>query len=355
MKKFLPAILFLLVPAACENPLDYTPADTSSKLIVNALLEVGAETHAVYLGISEPDCLDTIKNGTVACYVNGVKVADAVHADAREWPKPHYAYLGSGSAYDSYMDPFIFEADFREGDEVRIEATANNGAYKASATVIVPSRPVMGKVTMEEKVRHIEGDYEYKVSVLSVPIEDVSPEPDYYSIALRFNYTIDGYDEGLYVTTEKDWYYLDMDTSEDIILSEDNVVSSRLEGDLFDIGSPNVFGAFLDGQFNGGAAVLHPSVYSDYLWIRSLEMESIADYIHVSRSMTVMLCHIPERQYYYYKALNGFLGSGSDLALEDISIPDNVDGGIGFVGIAYPVFQEIELQPYSYFTYIYEY
>ena len=39
-------------------------------------------------------------------------------------------------------------------------------------------------------------------------------------------------------------------------------------------------------------------------------------------------------------------GGSSDLVLEDVAIPSNVEGGIGFVGVSNSVSQEFKLQPY---------
>jgi hypothetical protein len=43
---------------------------------------------------------------------------------------------------------------------------------------------------------------------------------------------------------------------------------------------------------------------------------------------------LPQRYFYYLKALNMLQDGSDDLALEDVQIADNVEGGIGFVGVS---------------------
>ena len=65
-----------------------------------------------------------------------------------------------------------------------------------------------------------------------------------------------------------------------------------------------------------------------------LQPEVREDLVEGQSDGSIAVSNISMQHYYYLKALNHIASGSDDLALEDISIPDNVNGGIGFVGVS---------------------
>ena len=65
--------------------------------------------------------------------------------------------------------------------------------------------------------------------------------------------------------------------------------------------------------------------------------------IEVEGRFCVEISLLSEQYYYYLKSLNSLFGDSAIFALEDITLPDNIDGGIGFVGMTNPERRILEL------------
>ena len=61
-----------------------------------------------------------------------------------------------------------------------------------------------------------------------------------------------------------------------------------------------------------------------------------ADSVKVAVTAIVKVYSLSKPYFYCFKALNSLRSGDTDLALEDVQIPDNIEGGIGFIGIANP-------------------
>ena len=325
-KKFL--ILFLLAATACVTEMEYKPISSGNQIIMNSLMSVGDEQHVVFLALSTPGSVEKITGGAgVECYINGDLVVTATEYNVNLWP---------GTL--NCMRAFAFEAEFKAGDEVEIVAEA--GGHKISSTVVVPSQAVLGKVD----TLTVNDDDESYLS-FSVNMSDKGPNEDYYEINIKHKAEIELYKEGVLIGTQNYLDYCWIDCSDDIILSEGNIASDDFT-ETFTWGSQNYYGAFADRQFNGKDVVLKPKVNkTDFEIVINYSINGEkADSIYIKPSAIVTVSHIQGRHYYYLKALNEIMsGSFADLSLEQISIPDNVKGGIGFVGIGNPASVEIKL------------
>lgn len=322
MDKKLLIPLLLAVSAACTSELEYIPLNVQPQIVMNSLMTVGEEEHSVYLSLSRLDRVEGIQgDAQVQCFVDG-----SLAATAREVPT------------DQYQRLFVFKADLHEGDSVRLVATA--GEYSASAGVVVPSAPVLEAV---DTLPGIDGSLDFRIAM-----KDNGQGTDYYSIGIFTNIRIEFYNEGVLVATDFYRHRCSLDTSGDLILSEDNIASSNL-GDLdLDFGTPNFYGAFLDNQFELGSVVLKPSIGryeidAFYYFPPMIPYDEVA----VNPMLSVELSHIQPRHYYYLKALNSLESGTTDLALEDVSVPDNVEGGMGFVGISNTAVRNFELPTWN--------
>ena len=322
MDKKLLILLLALGLAGCVNDMPYTPKDTKPLLVMNSLLSVGEATHEVWLGVSKPGCVDTLTGtATVNCYVNG-----ALAATASEQPG------------QQRLRRFVFIAPFVPGDELLMEASS--GSFKASAKVTVPTPPTLKSVDTLTV-----GDPEAQQLAFRIGMADKTPGADYYSLAITCTSQIEMYREGVLLGTEEFVRLCPLDTGDDLILSEDNIAAANMDS-MFDIGTPNLYGAFFDSQFDCGSVTLRPKV--DKWQMNSWYLTSFVPYdsCYVRPTLKVAVSHIDVRHYYYLKALNSLEGS-SDLVLEEIAIPNNIEGGIGFVGVSNSASQEFALPPYS--------
>ncbi|MDO4844252.1 MAG: DUF4249 family protein, partial [Bacteroidales bacterium] len=143
---------------ACTKDIDYNLKDIKPQLIVNSQMTVGDTLHLVYLAVSKSDRVERIKSGSVKCYVNGVLVADGkldnrdddlfikedLHIYGHYYRDEHHKDVytaGPNAAGKTNQTRYSFKAGFKPGDVVRIEAEADDGAYKAYSEVVVPKAP----------------------------------------------------------------------------------------------------------------------------------------------------------------------------------------------------------------------
>ena len=322
-KKLLTAILALIAATGRMNDLAYTPRDTEPMLVMNSLMTAGDASHEVWLGLSRPGTVDTLKGAASVRYsINGSAYAAAVEQEGRQ-----------------RLRRFVFAGPLSPGDRVRLEAAS--GSYGASAEVTVPSLPVLGDIDTLSV-----GDSAARQLAFRIRMTDKTPGADYYSLGIICNSQIEFFKTGASVGTAEFSRLCPLDTGEDLVLSEENIAAANMDS-MFDIGTPNRFGAFFDSQFDCASVVLKPKVNK---WeLRSWYVETFLDYdsVYVKPVLRVDLSHIDVRHYYYLKALNSLESGTSDLVLEEIAIPDNVDGGIGFVGISNTVSRELPLEPYG--------
>lgn len=335
MKRYIAAFLFLVLAAACENPLEYRPKDTSKKLIMNSLLEVGADTQAVYLGISTVNGIEAVKSGEVKCYVNGKLAAVAAHADSHEWPKQE-------SAYYTFMEPYLFTANFATGDEIRLEAVADGGSYKASASVTVPPMPELKNVSVLEVKEPME-DWVKTVYKFSITLQDNDPGHNYYRLLVNYDYHAAGFAGGQCTGESDGRIFCSLDTSGDPVLSESSFSGPQAQDALFSFDTPNRYGIFTDLSFNGKSITLRPSADQVSFWDLTGDFGYGTDVIEVEGRFCVEISLLSEQYYYYLKSLNSLFGDSAIFALEDITLPDNIDGGIGFVGMTNPERRILEL------------
>lgn len=328
-KKFLILLIFALFSTtACLRDMEYDPISKGDQIVMNSLMSVGEEQHVVFLALSTPGSVEKIKGGAkVQCYINGALAVTATEYDANLWP-----------GASSRVRAFAFEAEFKAEDEVEIVAEA--GEHKVSSAVVVPTQAILGKI---DTLTVQKGEESYLS--FAVNMSDKDTGDDYYQINIKYKTELEFYKEDALIGTQNNLYYCQIDCSDDIILSEGNIASDDFS-ETFTWGSQNYYGAFLDKQFNGKDVVLRPKVNKTEFEhpISYPTNEGKPDKIIVKPTVIVTISHIQGRHYYYLKALNEMMsGSFADLSLEKIAIPDNVQGGIGFVGIANSASAEITL------------
>lgn len=327
--------ILLLGTTACENEIPYTIGSGEPQLIMNALLDAGEPENYVFLNLSGTEGISHVEQASLTLYVNG-QLAET----AEELPplKP----IGS---LDIVYDPnaplnnlpeiakrkkFRITTALHPGDDIRLEAVAEEGRYHVSAEVTVP-RPVppVRVDTMTTMLRSYNGWSPYRE--FKVTMQDHPDARDYYRLDIRRD--ISTY--GLYDNQRDTVIHsraTDLINREDIVLTDGNPSSNEdNENDFFGTYIANKYNVFSDSRFSGGSCTLKV-----YTWINDGDMApNIYQVSRISRVITVRLLSISEAEYRYLKALN-YLESDNyeESLMEPVIIPSNVKGGLGFVGIS---------------------
>ena len=224
---------------------------------------------------------------------------------------------------------------------MRIEVDAE-GKFHASNEQVVPEKPQINKIdtVMVESL-----DYSAKYMICT-NITDVDGDAeDFYRLDMEYVMEEDIFKDEEYLGHETGLSECMMDTENDPVLSEGHIGN---EDSIFELGENNYYGVFSDVLFNGGSVTLRPEVK---IWTQTWSYpQTVEDFnkITVAYSLKLRLMHISKRNYYYLKAVNSLRDGSTDLALEDVSIPDNIDGGIGFIGISNSSTAMFELGTASY-------
>lgn len=332
MKKILYMMMAAALLAACDNPLEYKPANVNDELVVNGLMTVDEEWHQVYVAVSHTEYVGQVKSGELRCYVNGTQVAKT----SSLVDVPDY----DGGVQSRY---FRFQAPFKAGDVVRIEVNAD-GKFSVWNEQVVPGLPTVTKVdTVSVRQRSDWGEVSdcYR---FDIGLRDVNPEEDDF-----FRLDIRGYSKNVYYKDDAELGREDIDrscqmfTEDDPILNEGHFSSGEMP---FEIGSTNEYGIVTDNMFAGASATLRPIVdkysFGPRWWMDGADKVVSDNYAYVK------VYGISKPSYYYFKALNMLRSGDTDLALEDVQIPDNIEGGIGFVSIANPVIHKFYLGKVEY-------
>lgn len=310
-------ILILAVLAACENPLEYKPADKSDELIVNAHLDADETSHMVQVAISTTGSVRQVDKAELRFFVNG-----AVVARTSELKKIKEFGETAGKS-------FTFNASFKAGDVVRLEVDAD-GKYSAWNEQVVPPEPeLLWADTVRVTVRKESATTQY--FRFDTRIKDSDREGNYYRIKVSDCSYVTYYDaDDNEIGTSSLKLQCRLKTDNDIILNEGHIGS---ENSIFEMGSSNEYGVFNDNKFNESEVTLRPMVSTDDFGHAFLMHENAVS-AKVQSSAMVEVQSLSQRYYYYMKALSMLRSGSTDLALEDVQIPDNVEGGIGFVGVS---------------------
>lgn len=313
MKKY---ILYLFIIStglftACENDMPYYPGKQEIKLIMNALLETEVKENVVLLNLSGMQETKYIQDGAVTLYVNGKKTETA-EALPQWW----------NTDEPDLQKPCILKTKLSPGDLIRLEATANSGKYHAWAEVQIP-QPV-GEIKVDTFLTRLKiGNYIQDCMRYKITVNDRPGEKNYYRLAI---------DKREYwgepsADTPVSSSYEDIINQEDIVLSDGHLTTTDDENfNIFDTSIQNKFNVFTDNRFLNASHTLKVyTIHHDYnnLWVE----------YHVVVEATIRILSITEPHYRYLRALNLLESDKYEPTfMEPVIIPNNVQGGLGFVG-----------------------
>lgn len=352
---------------ACENEIPYNPGQQNPQLIMNALLNAGQTENLVYLHLSEGNSIGRINEATLSLYVNDKQVESPQAISPEEYYGNMQNQLDKGQ-YEALLKSMRFKifrltARLQPGDNIRLEATAEGGKYHVSSQVTVP-RPLQSLQvdTCTALIRQwgsMRAHRQYRIT-----LEDLPNEKNYYRLEIVNNkdfrcviYMPSEDENGDYIKDENgnfiytitkdtvvNYRYTELINREDVILTDGHVTSSDDdENAMFPTNIENKYSIFTDNRFTNSSATLkvYTPLYDDnYDILRSLNYTRC----YLKQTITVRLLSLPETYYRYLKALNCMDDEDYDEALmEPISLPSNVEGGLGFVGISSEIQYTIDI------------
>lgn len=340
-------IAIALLAAACTSTEYLDVENLDPVLVINAQMTSSEDQHTIHLSTSSRSKVSPVPDGAVSIRINGGPSIAAVYTA----PEEGYEEFSSSK--------YIFTDKLNPGDE--IEVTGTKGALQATATVTVPEEPNLLGVEFNHDVKHANAtdtvlgsdDYydhywpyaepnpydgnmwhEIKIKLADPPGID-----NYYRLRVYLVTTFTN-DEG----TEVSDGYLGLDTSSEPVLSSGNA-----EGGILDTISENgnSYCVFTDALFKDKEytlklyfqeyQVMYIRKYHNFddghfdeetgLWVEP-EMPEGWSY---NVKILVRLYSISQYQYIYLKALD--LSDIGMLFSEPVSIPTNVEGGMGFVNV----------------------
>ena len=332
-------LAFAVLSVSCENTIRYEYALNDGKITIMAQLCASDIQHSVFLSMSYPDRIDSLSGATVNCYVNGVlHRATQVHPGYEEyidWDTQETVIAPIKNRYTRYD----FQAEFKPGDKVRIEALKGGAEAWAEEVVPQPGRLVSvdtATVVKSFVFQNLDGSetYEQEYVEFTIRLDDVRGSDSFFTMdGMMTTVTqLTSAGEGENRVVVEGPYRLDYETFHDLILEDG--YSSGL-GELFeDLMPVNSTHCFSDKSFQDGEAVVR--LYIPSYYFKSYPYYYDADRIEVNKFFRLSFKSIDRGFYNYLRALNNMLCYGFDVSpiIEPTMLPSNVNDGMGMVSIA---------------------
>lgn len=313
MKNLTPAFLLILAASACSNPLDYTVGQQPEMIIMNAQLRTDETRHLVSLSRGLINSAEPLPDAELDCYINGRPVG-------RARPCPADSNYVSGYRGERFSSEYLFDAEIRPGDEVRLVASC--GQLHAQVTVQAPLPALLASADTVSipvspySVMYTSYGEEYTEALACrLRLQDRPGEQNWYRLCVD-------------LVTDRERHSVRFGFDRDLILN-DGYKSS----DAFDIGQApdNEFCSFSDKQFTDRSAEVEIHVLKNNIrFVRKYWTESDHPALRL-RFLTISL-----EEYAYLGAINAAEIWGFDGAFltEPVSFPSNVEGGLGLVSVA---------------------
>lgn len=351
---------------ACENEIPFNLGEQKPMLIMNAMLDAEATENIVSLYLSEGGGIRYINEATLSLYVNNKQAETLQPISAEE----HYGHMKdqvSNEIYEALLKSIHFKkfrltTALKPGDNIRLEATAEGGKYHVYSEVTVPQPLQSLQVDTATALIRNWGSMRY-FRQYRITLQDYPNEKNYYRLEIvnnkdfrcitrtpledeRGNYIKDENGDYIY-TISKDtvinYRFGELINREDVILTDGHVTSSEDDENAMFPAIENKYNVFTDNRFSNSSATLkvYTPLYDDnYGIITNLEYTRC----YLKHTIIVRLISLPEIYYRYLQALNCLDDDDYDSALmEPISMPGNVVGGLGFVGVSSEIKYTIEM------------
>ena len=343
MKKSIYLFLLSFLAVSCYEEVVIPVGDDEPVGVMNAQLNTLEKVHVIELSVSQKNDVQALPGADVRVFVNGTPATVADEIIPLNEDVTYY------DGYSSHRGPrvteYAFEWDFRPGDVVRIEA--RKGEMVLSSTVTVPAAvPISSVDTSTVKMTYM-GETSTYLQMKTVFNDDSSVS--FYRVYGREVEDLTYLDEsgepapGLTSVNES---VLWLETGFDPIISEGAGKTGGTDlGGL--LKSENSYHCFADTPFSGEECTIRPLThfyplsevfYSSYYsptesGVEWEELKSMSQKVH--RRAAIQLRSLDFAQYHYIKALENLETFGTDMnfLVEPTTLPSNVEGGLGFVGL----------------------
>ena len=343
MKKSIYLFLLSFLAVSCYEEVVIPVGDDEPVGVMNAQLNTLEKVHVIELSVSQKNDVQALPGADVRVFVNGTPATVADEIIPLNEDITYY------DGYSSHRGPrvteYTFEWDFRPGDVVRIEA--RKGEMVLSSTVTAPAAvPISSVDTSTVKMTYM-GETSTYLQMKTVFNDDSSVS--FYRVYGREVEDLTYLDEsgepapGLTSVNES---VLWLETGFDPIISEGAGKTGGTDlGGL--LKSENSYHCFADTPFSGEECTIRPLThfyplsevfYSSYYsptesGVEWEELKSMSQKVH--RRAAIQLRSLDFAQYHYIKALENLETFGTDMnfLVEPTTLPSNVEGGLGFVGM----------------------
>ena len=340
MKKSLTLLTLSFLVVSCYEEIILPTGDEEPVAVMNAQMNTRDKTHKIELSVSQKNRVRALAGADVRVTVNGKATITATEvADESAWSPYH----------EPWEQVYSFDADLKPGDEVRIEA--DKDAFHLSATVKAPPAAAPAIVdTATVRLSYMGDSYDYLQ--VKVGFRDI-PGDTWYRVAACMESEYAYLDEdgnpvpdcsGSYV------YWLEPETGFDAVISEGGGKTGGLDFGAM-LSEENSYNCFSDNAFRDQECTIRPlfspySVYDFYDMYIFPEWDDYSDYEALYERLSGMAyrshrtAHVQVRsidftQYHYLKALQNLDTYGTEMTflVEPTTLPSNVEGGLGFVGL----------------------
>lgn len=321
----------VLLAGSCVNTIRYEFDLADGRIVMNARMSTADDRHYVYLSWSYPDRTEALHGAEVTCTVNGAKMCsvreEVVVSDGTEY---------GGAATFAYP----LDVAFAPGDVVRITATV--GTQTAWAEVTVPEAADVTGVKAGRAMHGFMGERQELVDITTT-IRDGAGD-SYYALGLRagiqavfHSYDAAGhaYPDLTYGTEEP----MSFTVFNDPVLDDGYTSLASIEENILNGLLPmNSTCCFSDRLFRGAetdvTVVVDPD-WADLPWVDMTDVPESVVSADVTCTAIVQVYATDYDTYLYYRALNNLetYGYEGSFIVEPTTLPSNVHGGMGLVGI----------------------
>lgn len=311
------ALLFLCT-TFCTREIPYTPDNVDDMLILNAQVDASETHHTAYVGISKTTTITKLDDATVLCTVNGGEASRGV--------------LEKAPSGNSIQSRFSFDAELHPGDTLRL--SAEGAGLSAYAEIVVPDTTgrllAVDTMTVAKTLR------------FAAKIQDIDPERNFYRLRLNAHSLLSYYADSSWSL----WYERIHEIP--IIHNDNPILNARIGGsegdDFFGFGgNSNYYCIFTDLLFANATEEITFAVDSNLLYRTFADRPF--EKLRIAPVLVLSLVSMPWEEYHYLYTQNVLYDNDFDASerMEPITIPTNVIGGTGFVGVYYPSSITIQL------------
>ena len=319
----------LLVLASCSNELEYDLSGIPDAIVLNAIWSSEDSEHIVYLSKSQAYGIAAIKDtAKMRCIVNGSPVSEADSL----WKVTSQ----DGSVSQCYR----IKAQMHPGDSVRLEVSLPG--YELSAASYVPEAPTLkvdSLCTAAEK-----SGIPYRTYDLRCMVQDTPGLQSYYRL-FRPSVYVEAWLQraGILIATRFWPSGPAIDESDPIFKNASFYFPEVLSRDVTFVhnGLSNSTHVFPDDSFADGSHTFsfemnqHNFISfkdSDYI-DDGPEWERKTNYNLLKYTMTFKVSSLNEEEYLYLLAYNAASIARVDPLSEPVSMPSNINGGLGIFAV----------------------